>query len=147
MLLTAFARISLVFTLMRTFLGVSLNFAFLCKGECYTEFLSFSSKVKAEAPFSAPRCWPQRNRLISTPQDPFRKIIALGLFDILSEAIAVFLTVPLLLGKEWRYKWILLWCEVSVKTHWWEFSNVSSASLDFFLSIVKRSLFVWSLSF
>lgn len=37
--------------------------------------------------------------LISTPQDPFEKIIARGLFDFLSEAIAVFLTATLLLCK------------------------------------------------
>lgn len=37
--------------------------------------------------------------LISTPQDAFEKIIAQGLFDFLSEAIAVFLTVTLLLRK------------------------------------------------
>lgn len=37
--------------------------------------------------------------LISTHQDPFEKIIALGFFDFLSEGIAVFLTVTLLQCK------------------------------------------------
>lgn len=48
MLLAAFVGIGLVFTLIRTFLGSSWNSVSLCEGECNTECLLISSKVKAE---------------------------------------------------------------------------------------------------
>lgn len=88
----------------RAFLGVSLNFASLCEGESYTELLSFSSKVKSEermlcSPHNYTSSAHGDPGLISSPQDPLGKIIALGLFDFLSTAVAVFLTMPLLLPK------------------------------------------------
>lgn len=84
--------------------GWGLSSASLREGECYTEFLLFCSKVKSEKRILLSHlCWASSARgeagLISTPQDPFEKVIAPGLFDFLSEAIAVFLTVTLLLRK------------------------------------------------
>lgn len=81
--LTAFVGTGLVFTLIRTFLGVSLNSVSLCEGECHTECLLFSSKVKySKGPLPATLSTPGEEPVISTPQDPSGKIIALGLFDV-----------------------------------------------------------------
>lgn len=58
----AFVGAGLVFTLIRTFLGTSLNPVSLCERECYTECLLFSSKAKAEQ-----RLWGASSRHAANP--------------------------------------------------------------------------------
>lgn len=65
-------------------------------------FILFKSNVRgknAAVPITVKVVSRGEAGLMSTPQDPFEKVIALGLFDFLSEAISVILTVTWLLCK------------------------------------------------
>lgn len=77
---------------------LGLNSARLCGGECYTELLSFSSKVKSEGrillfPSQSNNVHLRRSRPhFKSPKILYEK-------NVFSEVIAVFLTVPLLLWQ------------------------------------------------
>lgn len=87
---------------MFTFMTAFLEVRSVCERERYAELLLFGSKAKSEKrmllfPSQLTAVSHGEASLISAPQEPFERIIALGLFGFLSEAITVALPVTLLL--------------------------------------------------